>query len=213
MRFDENQKALFQERGLLCLQGLVPKSKTLPLKNSILEEFSRLRLRENGKWQTKKIDSASLFQVLAKIAKILEQKRAFDGIIPAELIPALNVLAGCGLNAGQAHPQLLVTPPQKETWSIPKLGWHVDVATRDVIPGVQVFVLLDHVAPQGGGTLAIRGSHRVRELEPTPDRVLEMSGNAGDVYLMDMRVVHAPAVNATKNARMMLTARFLNGKS
>lgn len=209
MKFDENQKALFYETGLLCLRGLIPKSKTLPAKDGILDELSRLRLRENGRWQTKKFESVPLFQVTTKIGQSLRHQPVFDEVIPKELIRALNLLAGCDLHAGQAHPQILVTPPQKETWSIPQNGWHVDVATRDVIPGIQIFVLLDNVSPHGGATLAIQGSHRARDLAPTAERVLEMSGTAGDVYVMDMRVVHAPSINATKNARMMLTARYL----
>ncbi|WP_218110262.1 phytanoyl-CoA dioxygenase family protein [Oligoflexus tunisiensis] len=195
------------------MRGLIPRNRTLPVKERILEELTRLRLRENGKWQTKKLESVSLFQVATKIGQLLRHHPAFDEVIPGDLIRALNVLGGCELSAGQAHPQILVTPPQKAAWSIPEVGWHVDVATRDVIPGIQVFVLLDDVAPHGGGTVAIQGSHRARDLAPTAERVLEMSGKAGDVYLMDMRVVHAPSINATKNARMMLTARYLNGKA
>ncbi|MFW7379781.1 MAG: hypothetical protein ACOH5I_13295 [Oligoflexus sp.] len=40
-------------------------------------------------------------------------------------------------------------------------------------------------------------------------RVLEMVGSAGDVYLMDMRVLHAPALNTLKKARLMATNRYL----
>lgn len=40
-------------------------------------------------------------------------------------------------------------------------------------------------------------------------QVVEMCGVAGDVYLMDMRTVHAAAPNASKIPRMMLTSRYL----
>jgi hypothetical protein len=30
---------------------------------------------------------------------------------------------------------------------------------------------------------------------------------SGDVFLMDLRLLHTPSVNATKNERMMATAR------
>ncbi|WP_373998640.1 phytanoyl-CoA dioxygenase family protein [Bdellovibrio bacteriovorus] len=39
--------------------------------------------------------------------------------------------------------------------------------------------------------------------------VIEMAGKAGDVFFMDMRVLHAPSVNATKKIRMMATNRFI----
>ncbi len=109
---------------------------------------------------------------------------------------------------------------------------------RDEIPGVQVFVLIDDVKPGGGATLALAGSQRLHYIEhgknahaillenadftsspekflkPQPVRgieveIVEMSGRAGDVYLMDLRVLHSPSVNASKNVRMMATMRYL----
>jgi ectoine hydroxylase-related dioxygenase (phytanoyl-CoA dioxygenase family) len=38
-----------------------------------------------------------------------------------------------------------------------------------------------------------------------------MCGRAGDVFLMDMRVLHTPSVNATKQPRMMATTRCIFG--
>jgi len=38
-----------------------------------------------------------------------------------------------------------------------------------------------------------------------------MSGNAGDVFLIDMRLLHTPSINSTKNMRVMAASRcFLN---
>ena len=80
----------------------------------------------------------------------------------------------------------------------------------------------------GGGTLALAGSHvfnRRNNLRGKACEILrtggdatqlgshisivEMSGEAGDVYLMDMRVLHTPSINATHNVRMMATVRYL----
>lgn len=41
--------------------------------------------------------------------------------------------------------------------------------------------------------------------------VVEMSGRAGDVYLMDMRLLHTPSINATRQMRLMATTRCLFG--
>ncbi|MEL6874229.1 MAG: phytanoyl-CoA dioxygenase family protein [Pseudomonadota bacterium] len=38
--------------------------------------------------------------------------------------------------------------------------------------------------------------------------VVELSGKVGDLYLMDLRVLHTPAQNGSDKARMMLTGRF-----
>lgn len=39
--------------------------------------------------------------------------------------------------------------------------------------------------------------------------IVEMAGQAGDVFLMDMRTLHSPSINATKHIRMMATARLI----
>ena len=111
------------------------------------------------------------------------------------------------------------------------LNWHVDLAAdaRDRLTGIQAFFLIDDVAPHGGATLLLAGSHRVdrrtgpgrrlvrdvlktcedpqRELQALGLSVVELSGRAGDVVLMDMRVLHTPSINTTANVRMMATAR------
>jgi hypothetical protein len=46
------------------------------------------------------------------------------------------------------------------------------------------------------------------DLRGTGLTLVEMAGRAGDVYLMDMRVLHTPSLNATRNLRMMATTRF-----
>lgn len=214
MKISKNEQAEFFTNGILSFKHLIPKSKTGAAKDYLLSELTRLRLRENGKWHTRKFDGISPFQVSGKIAQGIHPHTHLDNVIPKELGAYLNILAGCKLQPSQPRPQILVTPPQKETWSIPETGWHVDLnaTSVDSVPGIQVFVLLDDIAPKGGATMAIRGSHKSRDLSPTPDRVAEMCGKAGDVYLMDMRVLHAPSINATKNARMMLTSRYLNPK-
>ena len=48
-----------------------------------------------------------------------------------------------------------------------------------------------------------------RDLQGLNVEIIEMSGRAGDVFLMDMRVLHTPSVNSSKNWRMMATCRFL----
>lgn len=91
-------------------------------------------------------------------------------------------------------------------------------------------MLIDDVERHGGATLILAGSHqraraqqaerRLREaLQGADDSelrarnlsIVELSGKAGDVYLMDMRVLHTPSINATKRFRMVATVRFFLG--
>lgn len=46
--------------------------------------------------------------------------------------------------------------------------------------------------------------------DDVPVKVVELTGKAGDVILMDMRVLHAPAPNASSSPRIMATARYVD---
>jgi hypothetical protein len=238
MKLTDQDRARFADGGLLHVKGLIPRSKTNSARERILAELARLGISTGGKWHS------------SRMPQRLRHQPDLDDLIPMDLLSGLNELAGCELVPALPHPQLLLTPPQKMAWSVPHLGWHLDVRapSRDEIPGIQVFVLIDDVAPRGGGTVAISGSHklhsarggvavsahralqtdpvyaalfspgnvdRARFLEPVLVRgvavqVVEMCGKAGDVYLMDMRILHAPSTNATRRTRMMLTNRYVS---
>lgn len=134
--------------------------------------------------------------------------------------------------AGMRHPRssrhnCCCPPPAQGAWTLEGLNWHVDIAEnqRARIKGIQAFFLIDDVVPHGGATLALAGSHRIgvqrtpaaaqlrgllrnpldleRRLHELGITIVEMSGRAGDVFMMDMRLLHTPSVNATKNMRMM----------
>lgn len=111
------------------------------------------------------------------------------------------------------------------------MSWHRDLSKSQLngIPGVQAFILLDDVIVKGGATLALAGSHRLEsqfqaktdiakllgdginrsfKVDGTELSIIEMAGRAGDVYLMDMRLLHTPSINSTKHVRMMATVRY-----
>lgn len=153
-----------------------------------------------------------------------------ETLVTPELIDCVTRLGGCAPSAIQ-DTQLLLSPPNQGVSTLQGLNWHVDIATQpqDPLPGIQAIFLIDDVALSGGATLALAGSHRVnmpgwaaasrlREVLRTPGdlernlhqlgiSIVEMSGRAGDVFLMDLRLLHAPSVNSTKNVRMMATTR------
>ena len=59
----------------------------------------------------------------------------------------------------------LVTFLQPGEWRLPHAAWHLDFAPRQaaVLPGLRVLAFLAPVAPQGGGTAVVEGSHRLVE--------------------------------------------------
>jgi hypothetical protein len=152
---------------------------------------------------------------------------------------------------------LFIAFPTTRPWSIPVSGWHIDAKyTSPLRPigGVKTFALLGDVAPRGGGTLAISGSHRLvhrwfgenpppasarsadmrkllmahpymRDLHAAGDahersarfmaehelgggvtlQVVELTGTAGDVFLLHPLTIHAAAPNAGSAPRFMLS--------
>jgi hypothetical protein len=148
----------------------------------------------------------------------------------------------------------MVTLPGFATrWDVPHKGWHLDMPATPQAPRViRIFLLLAPIAPGGGGTGYVLGSHRVthelareagrplhsgdlRKLltarEPWFEalltrrkgedrierfmqtegragdvvlRVGEMTGDAGDAYVMDPLLLHATMPNAAPSPRLML---------
>lgn len=228
----------FSETGVLALRGFVPRALTSAAHEAVLTELERLRFKVNGKIVSSKIASLPVFQQTTHLGAVVKIGAAMDRLFTHELLSAMTMLAGSVLKP--SHPQLLLSLPHKEEWSLRNLNWHLDLAPPkpDRLPGIQAFVLIDEVRPQGGATLALAGSHRLHEARAgesahgllrqdegfmsSPEKflspqeihgrriqIVEMSGRAGDVFLMDLRVLHSPSINARKGIRMMATNRFL----
>lgn len=145
----------------------------------------------------------------------------------------------------QAMPNL---PRPGPAWQVPHQAWHVDEPTApgQAAPwGVLGFAVLDEIAPGGGATVAIAGSHRrlaglgapgaglittdlalaALAAEPGWREVLtgappattrswrdgavdlevrELTGAAGDLILMDPRVLHTISANRSTRPRLVM---------
>lgn len=144
--------------------------------------------------------------------------------------------------------------PAAPPWRVPSTAWHVDEPTAPHQPhpwGLLGFAFLDDVAPGGGATVAIAGSHRLLgTLAPTltpdallttvealpalapdpwfaallddaapdravllssphtlhsiPLRLVELTGTAGDLFLLDPRCLHTVSPNTASRARLTM---------
>lgn len=227
---------LFIDKGYLRLEGFHPKKQVAGVKQKLLDELKRLKALPGGKSLPGSLQRLPLFQQIGKLSALVKVPGLHEALVTPDLIEYVTRLGRRAPSAIQ-QTQLLLSPPSQGASTLAGLNWHVDIAARpqDPLPGVQAFFLIDDVAPGGGATLALAGSHRVdtpgqasasrlREVLKTPgdnmDRslqqlgigIVEMSGRAGDVFLMDLRLLHTPSVNATKNVRMMATARCFFSK-
>ncbi len=220
---------LFFDQGYLHLQGFHPKRRMTPIRQRLLQELKRISGNARS-WGA--LRSLPVFQQIGKLSAGANVPGLHETLMSTELLELIGRLAE-RVPSNVQPTQLLLSPPQQGTWSLQGLNWHVDVraGANDPIPGIQAFFLLDDVAPQGGATLALAESHRlgthgmpspaslrgvlvhsqnpVQELQREGIALVEMSGRAGDVFLMDMRVLHTPSINSTKHPRMMATCRCL----
>jgi hypothetical protein len=225
--------AHFRSEGWLRLAGskLHAASVLRSLQEQILGELARLRIWERGRSAGSALDRLPAFQQIARLSSMVKLPQLHAALgAPALKGPVAELAALLGQAPADApDSQLLLSLPRQGAWSLDHLNWHVDVAAPpgDRVPGIQVFYLIGDVVPRGGATLALARSHRLEgeamhrlrgvlkgngdlpaALSDSGTQIVEMSGRAGDLFLMDMRVLHTPSVNESPNIRMMATTRF-----
>lgn len=226
--FKQSEFDFFHNEGYLRLRGVHSAARLRAIKQNILQELSRLKIWNGGKNAGSSLKDLPPFQQTTKLSSMVKIAGLDESLNTPEIRSAINDLAGQVPQAGQGS-QLLLSLPHQGRWSLANLNWHVDVAAKPghEIPGVQAFYLIDDVVPHGGATLALARSHRLAGeaagrlrgslkmpvdleavLSASNTEIIEMSGRAGDVFLMDMRVLHTPSINAAKGIRMMATTRF-----
>ena len=73
----------------------------------------------------------------------------------------LDELLGPTRSSGRDWGKTLVALPERDSvWSVPGTAWHFDHLYRSpgVVTAVNLFLLIDDVAPRGGGTAVVRNS-------------------------------------------------------
>jgi hypothetical protein len=246
------QRASFEARGLLHLPGLVPADRVGALRERTLAYFAAHGLVPAC--------TPPGFAVRPSRTAGLVKTLGFEEVWTPQLSRVLDALLGAGAwvvprCAGQL---LAVTyPAAAGAWRLPHQVWHLDYmapGAARALPGIQVFLCVDRVAPRAGGTLVACGTHRridalrlragpewegrsadVRKrlradspwfralcsLRAGEDRearfmacaydaglqVVELAGDAGDVFVMHPWLLHAPSENHGERPRLVLTER------
>lgn len=223
----------FRAHGYVRLSGFHPRKRMAPVRQQLLDELKRLKIWAAGKSLSSAWRGMPPFQQIARLATLVKAPGVHESWMTSELLANVAALAGREPGREQLATQLLLSLPHQGNWTLQGLNWHVDVTAEppERLPGIQAFVLIDDVAPHGGATLALAGSHRIHggpgaagrslrerlkmskdlpgDLQALGIDIVEMSGSAGDVFLMDMRLLHTPSINATRHIRMMATSRFI----
>lgn len=249
------QRAAFDREGVLRLPQFVSPPALEAARAVVLKPLSELGLWRDGAWRVDALPRPKWPAKGLKAPKAIGNRHAELAALFEE--PAARALVD-ELLEGRDHdrtiyrrPNVLITLPNADAWFVPN-QWHADGMRlkSGESPGVQLFVMLDDVAPGGGGTMAVAGSHRLlndgrnlktaqirdelvrepffRDLyadERAPGRaelldrrgrvgdvevaLVEMTGAAGDVWVIDLRVLHSAAPNAAATPRLMVTNRFV----
>ena len=236
------QKRELEARGVVRLEAMLPAEPVYAARNAVLQRLAERRLwpvkvrREPlPRWPEPGVVTKQIGKRHPELEALFE--------LPEITAPIEDLFAGAPIDRSMfSRPQLLVTLPNAAEWSAANSGWHADLPrlASGGRPGVQLFVMLDDVAPHGGGTLVVAGSHRlfddgqfIRAKDLTgllqdipffrdvwaggePDggelEVVEMTGAAGDAWLMDLRLLHSAAPNAAPTPRMMATWRYFRAE-
>jgi hypothetical protein len=236
----EAQTHELDTRGVIRLAGLLPPEPVRAAREAVLRRLGERRLwpiearREPmPRWPDPGVTAKAIGKRHPELEALFE--------LPQIASLTGEVLASAPVDRAMFNrPQLLVTLPNAAGWTAANSGWHADLPrlASGGRPGVQLFVLLDEVAPQAGGTLVVAGSHRLfddgrfirakdltgllqdipffRNLRSGSEpggggefEVVEMTGAAGDAWLIDLRLLHSAAPNASQRPRMMATWRYL----
>lgn len=246
------------EHDHFALHGLIKRSTFLPptqlarAREVLFQQFEREGVWKDGQWHLAPQEFITGLAAGMALVKPLNRHPAIIDLAGGATLATASTLADARpVYPIQPHPALLCTFPNASTWWLPHLSWHLDLPrlAESGLPGVQIFAILDDLEPEGGGTLAVTGSHRLlnddghirssdlrKRLKREPyfaelmsdkpsDRsrlmrqpgcvgdaevsIVEMSGKAGDVYFMDLRILHNIAPNARPKPRVMLTQRYL----
>ena len=161
----ECQRQYFADRGLIRIDKLIPEATIAPVRDLVLRVLERDGVWRNGSWcGDAPADWALGTRLLRKMKQSTKQSPASQELETAGLLEAVRGLAGGQpIHAMTDRPQVLLTPPNATAWTVPHKIWHLDVPRLGSIglPGVQMFSFLNTVAPGGGGTLLVAGSHRL----------------------------------------------------
>ncbi|OQX68766.1 MAG: hypothetical protein B6A08_08805 [Sorangiineae bacterium NIC37A_2] len=218
------ERATLEASGFVLLRGAVPRDQLRPLREQIYSDLSRHGIAPSGRGLPPKLRALPPFQQIGKLSALAQIPDLSSKLSSPRLQEAARVWA-------QGRPlsiqsQLLLSPPNQGEFRLTGLNWHTDLGASQKSAGLQAFVLIDDVEPKGGPTLLLSRSHLrptnaesegelrralrdVAQGSPLLSSIIGLSGQCGDVYLMDMRVLHTPSVNASSRFRLVGTIRYL----
>jgi hypothetical protein len=229
LKLTPQQRTFFRERGYLRLERAMTREHLRAVQAYVADNLSRNGINASGKGVPRSISDLPVFQQIGKLSQLIKPPDVPQKLVPSGLLATIESLAASRITSAQT--QFLISPSKQGDWSLTKLNWHTDISSPAgaAIPGIQAFIIVRDVESRGGATLALAGSHLQMGNEKTSSRirealrngsdgegalrdlnlaVVEFCGRAGDVYLMDMRMLHTPSINTSNRLRIVVTVRW-----
>jgi ectoine hydroxylase-related dioxygenase (phytanoyl-CoA dioxygenase family) len=248
----DDQRCEFERVGVVRLPGAFSDTDARRMRDRVWDLLAKKHGIDPDEPATWTIRQPTGFQALTR-------SRAFDPLASPVLTNALDQVLGQGAwgMPKQWGAPLVTFPDHSSEWDVPAGQWHLDFAARGPhrpLPGIRILAFLVPVAPRGGGTLVLTGSHilverlvasgsagrghstEVREslsrrepwlrdlwckgkhdgriqrfmvegcvLDGVAVRVVELTGEPGDLFLMHPWAFHAPSPNCGSTPRMMVS--------
>jgi hypothetical protein len=150
----------FRETGIVHLPGALTPDEALAIRRTIwnfIEARTSIKEHDPSTWPDSLPPGLSF--------KSLQDRAVFAPFVENDrLTEALGAIFGSnGWEPPKRRGRILLTCPTTSAWAMPA-GWHMDGdfgVPAFPVPAVQLWALLDEVAPCGGGTLLLAGSHRL----------------------------------------------------
>ncbi len=159
----EQQRQAFVDRGLVRLEKVIPQTTVAALRARANRTIERAGHWQDGGWLGDPLQPFES-QLSRRVKNALKDSPALEQLVTSDLLNAVDLLVeGRTVRPMTTRPQVLFTAPNTTAWALPHKIWHLDVPRLGALglPGVQMFALLDSVAPRAGGTLLVAGSHRL----------------------------------------------------
>lgn len=155
----DEQRAEFDATGIVRLSGVFSDEDAARMRRVVWTELEQ----RHGVVED---DPATWTSAIPSRWKTSKKARAFQAIGSPPLYAAIDDLLGDGCWTSPAHwGQVMVTfPIPGVPWLLPHKLWHVDwMYSNPPAPlfGLKVFAFFGAVERHGGGTLVVKGSHRV----------------------------------------------------
>ena len=151
------QRQAFDVQGFVRIPGAFSRTEAQAMEDqmwSVLKQKYGASPNDPATWPTQHVSGLQPFKRLT----------VFDAIGGQTTQDTINDLLGEGRwKTPKDWGQFLVTFPTPGPWTVPN-GWHTDFnfqSSQEGLSGLLMFSFLADVAPQGGGTAVLNGSHHL----------------------------------------------------